>query len=253
VRSAWWAHWVAHRRQSLPVSEGPHGIAARRPRLLRSGSSSRERYLSYRVLRSEPAPRLSAPSPFLGVRPPSRRQPVESTSRGHPEPATFRPRGFSPPRRFPPPPTLRVYFTPQPRPGFALQGVPLRCSRTISSMARALLSLDRVPCRRLAPSAPRTRSPPSGPCSASESVASLGGLIRAPPDSLLGFASSGCSVSSPCPRLHGGSARGLGRETVHARFRVRPAACCRREARHASLEARRPARGFRPEHLRPKP
>jgi hypothetical protein len=48
---------------------------------------------------------------------------------------------------------LRVYFTPQPRPGFALQGISLAKSRTSSSLAVALMPLARHPCQilRLAP------------------------------------------------------------------------------------------------------
>ena len=42
-------------------------------------------------------------------------------------------------------PTSRVYFTPQPRPGFTLQGFPLVRSRTGSSPAAALLSLPELP------------------------------------------------------------------------------------------------------------
>lgn len=61
---------------------------------------------------------------------PSRHQPAESTSRKLPKPATCRPRSFSLPRRFPPPLALQVYFTPQPRPGFTLQGFSHRRSRT---------------------------------------------------------------------------------------------------------------------------
>jgi hypothetical protein len=83
-------------------------------------------------LASLPARRLPAPSTFLGVSCPIAAQPAESTytvpsfhqapRRGHPKPTSFRPRRFSRPRRLPPPLTLRVCFTPQPRPGFALQG-----------------------------------------------------------------------------------------------------------------------------------
>ena len=70
------------------------------------------------------APPMRFPSP-------SRHQPTESTGReGAHTLATFRPRRFSRPRRFPPPSALRVYFIPQPRPGFALQGICLPRSRT---------------------------------------------------------------------------------------------------------------------------
>jgi hypothetical protein len=40
-------------------------------------------------------------------------------SRGFLSPATVRPRRFARPRRFTPPPALRVYFAPQPRPGLS--------------------------------------------------------------------------------------------------------------------------------------
>jgi len=43
-------------------------------------------------------------------------------SKGFHPPKPFRPWRFSRLRRFPPPPALWVYFTPQPRPGFSLQG-----------------------------------------------------------------------------------------------------------------------------------
>jgi len=66
--------------------------------------------------------------------------------RGHPKPASFRPRRFSRPRRLTPPPTSRAYFIPQPRPGFALQGFPLARSRTGSSPAAALLSFVLARC-----------------------------------------------------------------------------------------------------------
>jgi hypothetical protein len=51
---------------------------------------------------------------------------------------------------------LRVYFTPQPRPGFALQGVSPRCSRTSSSLARTLMTLATARYPTVARRAPRT-------------------------------------------------------------------------------------------------
>src|SRR5262249_39698510 len=74
--------------------------------------------------------------------------------RGRPGPPSSRPRAFPPPPRLPPPPALRVYFTPLPRPGFALQGVPLARSRTGSSPAFALLSFALAPCPQFYPMAP---------------------------------------------------------------------------------------------------
>jgi len=127
------------------------------PASCEAGSSSRERYLSFRVLRHIPAHGLSATSTFLGVCSPSRHQPEESTFAGVPPPTPFRPRSFSLPRRFTPPPALRVYFTPQPRPGFTLQGLPLQRSRRASSALRALVSFDCARYQRLAPPAPRSQ------------------------------------------------------------------------------------------------
>ena len=70
---------------------------------------------------------------------------------------------------------LRVYFTPQPRPGFSLQGFSLPRSRAASSAA--------VPSRRYrplaaggCPPAPPAVGPSSGPCSARESVFATGGV-----------------------------------------------------------------------------
>jgi hypothetical protein len=105
---------------------------------------------------------------------------------GFPFPAPFRPRRFARPRRLPPPPTLRAYFIPQPRPGFALQGLSLAHSRTSSSLAVALLSLPSVPYPRLLAGS-RYLRPPSGLCSVSESVVRRGCLGHDPPAALLSF------------------------------------------------------------------
>ena len=89
------------------------------------------------------ASRLGAPS--LGFLAPIAVSASGVLDAGFPFPAPFRPRRFARPRRFPPPLTLRAYFIPQPRPGFALQGLPLAHSRTSSSLAVALLSFLRSP------------------------------------------------------------------------------------------------------------
>jgi hypothetical protein len=99
--------------------------------------------------------RIRAPSlGFAPHRDISWRSPL---SAGSPKPASFRPRRFSRPRRLPPSPALRVYFTPQPRPGLTLQGFSLRRSRTTSSVAVALMSFDRTLYPRLAPRTPKMR------------------------------------------------------------------------------------------------
>jgi hypothetical protein len=86
--------------------------------------------------------------------------------------------------------SLRVYFTPLPRPGFALQGLSPSRSRTSSSLAVALLSFARGPCSRLPGNARSTR-PPSGLCSAHQSVARHSGLDRVLLAPLLSFSSLG--------------------------------------------------------------
>jgi hypothetical protein len=96
-------------------------------------------------LEPQPAPALMSGTPSLGFPPSSRRRSAESTHAGIPGPLRsvhdvshvldglllHRP--------------SRVYFAPQPRPGFALQGFPLARSRTGSSPAVALMSLRAVP------------------------------------------------------------------------------------------------------------
>jgi len=62
-------------------------------------------------------------SAFLGVEIPLRDINQAHRYGGLLDPPPFRPRCFAHPRRFDPPLVLRVYFTPQPRPGFTLQGL----------------------------------------------------------------------------------------------------------------------------------
>ena len=77
--------------------------------------------------------------------PSSRHQPAASIRPGFHTVPPFRPRRFSRPRRLPPLLALWVYFTPQPRPGFALQGfVPLAQPPRLSA-PRALSSVGDSP------------------------------------------------------------------------------------------------------------
>ena len=125
-------HWVPRARFVVAVSDATAGFH-------RSPSAARLRLrlhplVSFAPLQSPPSRvrrrclhrrrlpwgsrSLFATSP-TGVRapePPSSRVP-------------FRPRRFSRPRRLSPPAGSWVYFTPQPRPGFALQGFSLASSR----------------------------------------------------------------------------------------------------------------------------
>jgi hypothetical protein len=89
----------------------------------------------------KPAPRLPTWSPSFGVAFPLRDISPQRPYPWVPSQKPCRSRRFSRPQRFPPPRTLWVYFTPQPRPGFALQGFPPSYSRAASSTSRALLSV----------------------------------------------------------------------------------------------------------------
>jgi len=109
-------------------------------------------------LEPPPARPLSCRTPSLGFRPSSRHRSAESTSAGVPSPlrsvldVSHVLDGFLLHR------ASRVYFTPQPRPGFALQGFSLARSRTGSSPAVALLSFARCPCPQFYPWAPGPRT-----------------------------------------------------------------------------------------------
>jgi hypothetical protein len=87
-----------------------------------------------------------------GCLPSSRHQLAVSLRRG-PNPVAFRPRRFARPRRFDPPPALRVYFTPLPRPGFHPSGIsppgtaePIR-HRSVPSRRLAVVAYERLPAR----------------------------------------------------------------------------------------------------------
>ena len=141
----------------LPFPVRPRGLpAAAVPRGFHRGFILSYAFVPSRVSRDttrpdDPGTSLGLPSLFAtstgGVH-----------SRGRPRPASFRPRRFARPRRLAPLPALRVYFTPLPRPGFALQGFPLARSRTGSSPAVALLSFARDPCQKFYPMAPGSRA-----------------------------------------------------------------------------------------------
>jgi len=114
--------------------------------LSQTGSSSRTLHASSEYCRTKPAPRLPTWSTFHGVaRIPLRDINFWRPYHRVPPRQPCRPRRFSRPRRFAPPKALWVYFTPQPRPGFTLQGLPLARSRAASSASRALSSVSDSP------------------------------------------------------------------------------------------------------------
>jgi hypothetical protein len=151
---------------AFPLSPSRSSSFAGPARFRLAGSSSPALGLLFRVRTPHVCPLARAPS--LGSCPSSRPERTASTSCGRPEPATFRPRRFSRPRRFPPPPASRVCFVPLPRPGFTPQGFssahsgtgfrpPLpscrsafalpRCSRGARPPAAAFRALLRAPIR----------------------------------------------------------------------------------------------------------
>jgi len=128
-----------------PVCFHPCGQLSR-PTVPRA--SQRGFILSCRLSSSEFLRPSSRPSPFE-VATPARvsslfaASPAASTRRvGTPAHATFRPRVFSTPRRFAPPPASRAYSIPLPRPGFLpSRGFSPTRSRPDSSSGRAPMSL----------------------------------------------------------------------------------------------------------------
>jgi len=196
---------VPHTRHVLVVSDGKSGFSPTTVTrsLSQTGSSSRKLRRLFRVLpsRARPAPPGVERLPW-GCGPSSRHQPVASLRRGS-MPVAFRPRRFARPRRFLPPPALWVCFTPQPRPGFALQGfVPLAQPYDLVGRPCPLvvddLALPTVAHRRHALS-PR----PQGfhPCGESGVVSAVFSRRSGPIPS---WASPppGCSLSASSGRLH---------------------------------------------------
>ena len=129
--TGWWRYLVLHPRLVLAVSGGTCGSylassPARLPKPVHPPQSSTP--LQSPAFFDPPrasrhwAPPLGFASPLRGV---SLWRPYD----GIPLPSPCRPRRFSRPRRFTPPHTLWVYFTPLPRPGFSLQGLSLMHSR----------------------------------------------------------------------------------------------------------------------------
>jgi len=126
-------------------------------------------------LSSHRRPGADVRAPSMGFHPSSRCHRPESTGEGFPSPHRSVLDVSHVLDGFLLQPTSRVCFTPQPRPGFALQGFPRMRSRASSSLAVALVSLA---CRHASP---------SGPCSSHPSVARHGCLGHVLPAPLVSF------------------------------------------------------------------
>jgi hypothetical protein len=149
---------------------------------------------------------------------------------------------------FLPPLALWVCFTPQPRPGFSLQGFSLPHSRCASSTPRC----PRVGWRQFAadscPPAPRSAAPPSGPCSVRESVAESTVFSRRPdPIPSWAFPPPGSPSRRRANAFTPAAARGLGWDPVESL----PQSTFSVPSSSSAFLSRgcRPARGFRPAAL----
>jgi hypothetical protein len=153
------------------------------------------------------APPLGFSSPHRDI---SQRRP-HTRRESHPR-ASVRPRRFSRPRRFTPPLALRVCFTPQPRPGFALQGfVPHHGADPGFPEPTALVPLSTA-CLWFDPGRPTTPST-SGPCSPRR-MRWLSKPVKASttPRPSWACASTGDSPRTPWQRFHAAFACTLHRD-----------------------------------------
>jgi hypothetical protein len=175
-----WAHLVTHARLDLAVSDGKSGFSpVAVPRFLaKAGSSSRELHASSEYCRPEPAPRLPAWSPFLGVRIPSTRHQPGASVRRVSTPAAFPSSAFLTPSTVCAAPCLVGLFHPTATSRVRPAGV---CASNTAATPRR----RHVPSRRWRrsavvgyPTTPQPAASPSGPCSVSESVAAPSGFNR---------------------------------------------------------------------------
>jgi hypothetical protein len=123
--TAYRASWVTRSRPGVTVSGSPsrYSCRFRLPNVFTPGSSSPALGHTSRVSRATAGPALMSGLPSLGFPPSSRHHPAESTGASLPSPhrsvldVSHVLDGFLLRR------TSRVYFTPQPRPGFDSSGV----------------------------------------------------------------------------------------------------------------------------------
>ena len=118
-----------------------------------------------------------------------------------PTSVTFRPWRSSRLRRFSPRPTLRVYFTPQPPPGFTLQGISLLHSHDDSSPPLGLLVGSFIQAVCSCPPTPLESKPPSRLCSMHKYVVKQTGFSRLFARSLPEFSPLQVSVSHSSTRV----------------------------------------------------
>jgi hypothetical protein len=105
-----------HRPDGLSSDAGPRSLA-------RSGSSSHELYVHFKVRSLRLPARRHAPSTFQGFVPLRDLSEANPPLGELPRSPSFRPQRFSRSRRVTPRLTSRAYFIPLPRPGSTLQGV----------------------------------------------------------------------------------------------------------------------------------
>jgi hypothetical protein len=194
------------------------GLAAlteRRPRLVCTNRFILPFRASSECFRLSTRPRsFVAQAPSLGFPVPHRDIDQRRRCSGLPTPATVRPRRFSRPRRFDPPPVSWVYFTPQPRPGFPRKRCSLSHRRSVSSTSPALSSLAQDRYWQLPTSATIPSPALRASIRARVRCSKRWGLAAARARSLSVLSSSRFSLSRPRRRLHVFTAHDLREGTV---------------------------------------
>lgn len=188
----------------LPGGTGPRSLA-------RTGSSSRELLLPFRVLAAPTPPaarRRQAPvSGFVPHRDTSPQSPL--MGRATSPAITFRPRRFSRPRRLAPPRALQACFIPQPRPGFTLQGFlsAVQPDHLVDGPCPLVVDARHLPQPKPRRRPPDTRLQGLDPNSDSKPLGRWfrPAEARSPPV----FSLPRALLRAPCSRLHGHSARDL--------------------------------------------
>jgi hypothetical protein len=150
---------VTRSRSGVHVSVSPLRSSSRLrlPDTFVSSSSSRALYLPSRVSELPPA-RRSCPGTFPGLPSLIAVSTCGVHTRGHPKPASFRPRRFSRPRRFTPPPAFAGLFHPATTSRVRSSGFPPGEKPHGLVARRCPHAVARRPCSQFYPSAPGRRA-----------------------------------------------------------------------------------------------
>jgi len=249
MQSKKWVYRVSHSRSHSPFLTARAGFFLRLPSpgsLAQTGFILSYASVLFRALPSSVRPGSKDPERLpWGSRSLFATSTIRVQAPSHPICSLpFRPRRFSRPRRFTPRLALWVYFTPLPRPGFTLQGFPLR-PQPRRAFAQPLPS-RRCPnsAKGSCPPSPLRSSSPSGLSSASESGAHQQGIsLLASPNPLLSFPPSGFPAVCSSDAFTPPAAHDLQKKPSQS-FSSWPSACFRTFSLACLSRDCRPARGF---------